>query len=489
MKESLLRESIGSREIAENVAHRARAQTCAYQKFLAAHQVRDSALFEDLPITDKATYLKTFAFEDLVGDDFADTFTIFGSSGSSGQPFYWPQIKGSHRSSVARFGHYIENAYGVHQRRTLVIVGLALGSWIGGDFFSWLLKNVAIAAPYPLAVFSPGNKHDEIIAMLHSAERFVDQFIVVCGPSAIGHLILRAKEKAQPLPLGKIHYLVLGEPFPEVVREDLERNSLAEGPRMFSVYGSADTGLLGFESPASIILRRICMADPLVAEDLQLGPLIPHFFHHADPDTYLETVGGELCITKWQGIPLVRYNLHDSARLYDWQEIARLLPSWVKRNPALAPSMTHLERCVAFASLSDSGILAITGRSDSCLILCGTNLTETMLDEAVRSSECSGILTGLYRAHVLMEKGRQRLGMTVEYRPEHGTPDDAAEIVYPRLICALGRAQPEFKDDWASIYQWWDTDPEKRILKLNLVPWPEMSRSLEHEIKARGVRQ
>ena len=88
-----------------------------------------------------------------------------------------------------------------------------------------------------------------------------------------------------------------------------------------------------------------------------------------------------------------------------------------------------------------------------------------------------------------MEKGRQRFGMTLEYRPEHGTPNHAAEIVYPLLISALGRAQPEFKDDWASIYQRWDADPEKRILKLNLIPWPEMSRSLEHEIKARGIRE
>ena len=74
---------------------------------------------------------------------------------------------------------------------------------------------------------------------------------------------------------------------------------------MFSVYGSADTGLLGFESPASVILRKICMADPLVAEDLGLGRVIPHFFHHADPGAYVETVGSELCVTKWQGIPLV----------------------------------------------------------------------------------------------------------------------------------------------------------------------------------------
>ena len=352
---------------------------------------------------------------------------------------------------------------------------------------SWLLKSVAINAPYPLAVFSPGNKHDEVIAMLHSAEGFVDQFILVCCPSAIGHLILRAKGNDRSLPLHKMSYLVIGEAFPEGLREELEKSAPASDSRMFSVYGSADTGLLGFESAASVILRRICMADSLVAEDLGLGCVIPHFFHHADPGTYLETVAGELCVTKWQGIPLVRYNLHDSARLYDWPDIVRLMPSWVKRNPALAPDVARLDECQGLESLP--GILAISGRADSCLILCGTNLTEAMLDEAVRSPECTGILTGLYRAHLLMEDGRQRLGMALEYHPEQGTPEEVIELLYPRLIRALGRVQPEFHDDWTSIYQTWDDDPEKRILKLDLVPWPGMSHTLEHETKARGIRK
>jgi hypothetical protein len=112
-----------------------------------------------------------------------------------------------------------------------------------------------------------------------------------------------------------------------------------------------------------------------------------------------------------------------------------------------------------------------------------------MLDEAVRSPECSGILTGLYWAHLLVENGRQRLGMTLEYHPEHGTPEEVIEIVYPQLIHALGRAQPEFHDDWTSIYQTWDGDPARRILKLDLVPWPRMSRTLEHETKSRGIRE
>jgi len=67
-----------------------------------------------------------------------------------------------------------------------------------------------------------------------------------------------------------------------------------------------------------------------------------------------------------------------------------------------------------------------------------------MLDEAVRPAECAGILTGLYRAHLLVENGLQRLAMTLEYHPEHGTPDEVIEIVYPRIFAPLAACSPNF---------------------------------------------
>ena len=53
-------------------------------------------------------------------------------------------------------------------------------------------------------------------------------------------------------------------------------------------------------------------------------------------------------------------------------------------------------------------ILAITGRADSCLLLCGTNLTEAMLDAAVRALELTPWLTGNYRARALELRRRVR---------------------------------------------------------------------------------
>jgi phenylacetate-CoA ligase len=276
---SLLQPALGSMETARRIARRAAQQVPGYARFLAQRGGSPDAEFRRLPLTDKAGYLKQFPWQELVGEDLMQTFHIFSSSGTSGRAFYWPQLRSSHCASEARLRQFLESTFAIHQRSTLVIVGLAMGSWIGGDLFSWLLKSVSINTPYPFAVFSPGNKHDEIIAMLRSASPIVEQFILACCPSAIGHLILRAEQAGTPLPLEKMRYVVIGEAFPEVLRAALEtRAKVPPGDAlMLSIYGSADTGVVGFESPGSIALRKLAHAEPAIAAELGLDRVIPHF--------------------------------------------------------------------------------------------------------------------------------------------------------------------------------------------------------------------
>lgn len=476
--------SLGDPALAAATARRTFAAVPAYRRHLAgAGADRVTENWGELPLLDKKGYLLAHPFADLLGDDFADTFTIFSSSGSSGRPFYWPQLKQSQQESSARLRRLLEEVFHVSERRTLAIVGLALGSWIGGDHFSWVLKNVAAEVPYPFAVFTPGNQHDEILGMIESAGRFVDQVVLFCCPSAIAHLCLRAEQQGRPLPLEKMRYVVIGEPFPEPVRAQLHRAAgLPEGETvMLSVFGSADTGVLGCESPASALVRGLCERSPGLAAALGFRGVVPHLFHLADAAVFLEAVAGELCVTKWQGIPLVRYNLHDAVRLLRWREIVRLVAAQA------GPGDADLaRRLAAAAELPD--IVAVTGRADSCLLLCGTNLTEAMLDAAVRAPELAPWLTGNYRARVPLEAGRQRLELTLEFRSGVAPDATALGALYPLLIGALGRAQPEFKDDWEKIYCRWDGDTALSILALKPVTWPALAEEAAGRIKQRGLR-
>lgn len=481
-------QSVGSTDTAELTARRAIAEVAAYRAFLKSRGVALDAPFGALPVMDKFSYMKQFPFRALLGSDHTETFAIFKSAGSGGHAFYWPQLKSSYEGASDRMREMLERLFDIGGRRTLAVVGLALGSWIGGDVLSWSLKDVALRAPYPFAVFSPGNKHDEIIAMLSAAAEMVDQFLLVCCPSAISHLILRADQLGTPLPLAKLRYLVIGEAFPEPLRQALESQSgrPANGVLMASVYGSADTGILGVESPASIMLRKLCEADAHVAAALGIGGVTPHFFHQADAGTYLESVEGELCVTKWQGIPLVRYNLHDRAQLFSWPEIIARLADIAPGDPNHAGTLAVM-RATADA-LTCSGVLAIAGRADTSLILCGTKITEAMLDEAVRAPEFAEWLTGAYLAHVGMKGGRQHLHLTLECKPGRKPSAALAEELYPALIQSIGRAQPEFIDDWANIYRNWDADPDRRILDIEAVAWPALSEQREGAIKTHSFR-
>lgn len=480
--------AIGSPQEAQALAERTERTVPAYRQFLAQRGWNGGA-FSSRPPIDKASYLLPSPFDQLLGGDSDQTLTIFKSSGSSGHSFYWPQLKSANRSSAEFMLGYLERTFEVHRHRTLAIVGLALGSWIGGEHLSWVLKNAAAAAPYPFAVFSPGSSHEEIIEMCRKADRFVDRILVVLCPSAIGHLMLRAEQSQRPLPLAKMRYLVLGEPFDETLRISIARKAgLSQTePLMFSIYGSADTGPIGVESPASVALRKILRGRADRCIPFGCNPeRVPHFFHACAPDAYLEIDDGEILVTRWQGVPLVRYNLHDAVRFYDWAATRETALSLAKGADPVEKDLLGL---IEHSSADLPPLVAVFGRSDASLILCGTNLSESMLDAAVRDEALAPYLTGIYRARIAEEDGRQILRFDLELRAGTVSDSGTADAVYARLVQALGRQQPEFLDDWRNVYSAWDADPKRRILQFDLAPWPTLSRTIEASVKQRGIRK
>ena len=476
--------SIGDKSQAEKIILRGTRYVPAYRKFIEANG--GNILLDSVPQTDKTKYLMTNNYRELLSDDYEETFTIFASSGSSGKTFYWPQLKSNHINTLPRLSEFLETAFEVSKKKTLAIIGLALGSWIGGEHFSWALKSFAINSKFPFSVFSPGNHHDEIIKMIISANDFAEQFIIFLCPSAIAHLKLRAEFLGVELPLEKLKFVVLGEAFPERVRETVQKDAKVSGSInvMFSIYGSADTGTLGVESLPSIVLRKIFTREPEVAKELGFSPPIPHFFHYVATDAYLETINNELIITKWQGIPLFRYNLHDSARLISWKKTKNLVLSL---SNSFSKDSLNLLEILKRSPDNLPDIISITGRADSTLILCGTNISEAMLDEAINAEELLPYLTGNYLAKIKYTGARQRLAMDLEFKAGQELSKENKDKVYRLLIQSLGRVQPEFMNDWQNFYKVWDKDPTRRIIEINYYKWPEMSRQIS--IKHRGIQR
>lgn len=485
MNKAFVRNFLGSKQLASEVAQRVQKSVPAYKKFLQKQGVNIADVFENLPQSDKDTYALAYSWEELLADDYEECSNINRSSGSSGQIFYWPQMKSGNRSSPAALKNFLESTFAVHQKKTLAIMGYSLGGWIGGDGMSWSLKGMAVDTTYPFYVYSPGNNLDEIIEIICKLNSLVEQIILCLVPSAIPYLHLKASELKISLPLDKLKYVVGGEPFPESLRASLQnRAGLADdAPLMYSIYGSTDTGTFGAESQATVALRKLLYRNNALATNLGIKSPIPHFFHFLSADTFLETIDGHLCVTRWQGIPLVRYILYDQVSLYSWKELKQA----VLNSEHLDSGNELLIEILSKTSDQLPDLIAVTGRADKCIILGDNNFTEYKLDTAVKSEELDDILTGLYRAKLIYEEDRQYLAFDLEIRQDISPDEKTIDRVYYSLIKTLGKLEPHFFTCWQNIYSAWDNDPEKRILKLNFIPWPSLSELAKTSIKQRGI--
>jgi phenylacetate-CoA ligase len=485
MNKTFFKNSLGSKETAERVAQKAQQVVPAYQQYLERHCLNPGDPFEKLPTSEKQSYALAYPYEELLVRNEEEIFVLFRSSGSSGNSFYWPQLKSAFRSSPVATRKSLEETFSIDRKRTLAIVGFHLGGWIGGESSSWIFKNVAHDASYPFWVLCPGNDIDEIIKIICQLESSVEQIILLIVPSAIAHLHLRASQLNQSLPVKKLRYLVGGEPFPETLRTTFQNQAGVQPniPFMLSCYGSGDTGNLGMESLPSVALRKLLVQNEALVGELGIELPIPHFFHFAAPNAFLETVNGSLCVTLWQGIPLVRYILYDQVSLYSWRELRQAILSSNQLNPKDEPWVNLLQS--ASEDLPD--LIALTGRTDSCLIVGANNLTEYMLNEAVQSEELNDVLTGLYRAKIDYEEDRQYLSFDLEAIQGIALDREKVDLVYYSLVKTLGRLEPSFLEDYKNIYCLWDADPTKRILRLNFLPWPSLSQTTETSIKQRGI--
>lgn len=484
---AFLKKTLGSPDTAASVAQRVQQVVPAYKHFLESQGLKIGEPFERLPQSDKKSYALAYPYEELLAGTTEEIFAIFRSSGSSGNSFYWPQLRSAYRHLPTAVKRLLEDVFAIHQKKTLAIIGFTLGGWIGGESTSWLLKNVAVDAPYPFWVFSPGNHPDEIIEITCQMNPFVDQIILLLVPSAIAHLHLRASQLHKSLPLAKLRYLVGGEPFPESIRTSLQERAgiAADTPFMLSTYASGDTGTLGYESLATVALRKLLDRNNALASCLGIESPIPQFLHFITTDTFLETVDGHLCVTRWQGIPLVRYILYDHVALYSWKELKQAILT----SELLDSNDEPWVKILSAASDLLPDLIAVTGRADSCLILGGANLMEYMLDAAVKCEQLHGILTGLYRARIVYAEDGQYLAFDLETRQGVSPDPSLHDLVYHSLVQTLGRLETGFLENWKHLYSAWDNDPTKRVLRLNFLPWPSLSQATENSIKQRGIVQ
>jgi len=360
--------------------HNVQETVAGYKKFQQEHQQKTVDAWENIPICDKQNYLLNYPITELIRENsFAKCFLIGASSGfSKSGSVLWLKQSEDEESYIEQVKTLLINDYDIDKKTTLIIVSLALGTWIGGMQLASALRSLA-GKTDGVVTATPGINLKESVHIAKEFGSMFEQIVWVTNPSSINIIYALLKDN-KDLMNAKIYFPVVGEYFTENYRETISQKFGHKKDNPFVVktgYGSADTGDLGIENETTIRLRKFLNNHPSICKALFNEENPPMLFIKNDK-AYMETIDGNLIVTKDQFVPLIRYNTHDTGGLIS------------KNTLKLAGVPENL-----LANLPND-ILYIFGRTTDSVIFYGTNLNIYESGDFLNSLDESFSYAGLF---------------------------------------------------------------------------------------------
>jgi phenylacetate-CoA ligase len=301
----------------------------AYKDFLAKEHVEEKKIrtYGDftkyVPLIDKENYITQYPLADLCLD--GNLFTnriISSSSGSTGEPFFWPRGQSQDEEGAVMHKLLFDDIFAMNQKKTLVVICFSMGSWIAGSFTT--AATIAyIDKGNPVNVITPGLDKGETINALKKLAPMYEQVVLVGYPPFVKDIIDEGERAGVKWRAMKTRLLTAGEPFSEEWRDYVLKLVHSTDPYRdaISVDGSADAGMLGYETPLTILMRRIYNQRPKVRAEFFGTNMTPSIVQYDPRYRHFEAVNDELIFTAMSGIPFVARTskiLGVSCRLPRW---------------------------------------------------------------------------------------------------------------------------------------------------------------------------
>ncbi|QQG46423.1 MAG: phenylacetate--CoA ligase family protein [Candidatus Niyogibacteria bacterium] len=387
----------------------------AYGSFLRKHgvnpvKVNSYADFVKVPATDKPHYLRAFDFFDLFPKSKVPPM-ISASSGSSGKPFYWPRGEEQEKVGGRQHERIFRDIFGVKKEdRTLVVVCFSMGTWIAGSFtmtsVRWLEKQ-----GYNISVITPSIEKEDAVNILRDLAPIFDRIILAGYPPFLRDVIEEARAQKVNIKNLRLNLLFAGENFSEKYRAIIHQISgIKNGFNGFSgsvsIYGTADAGAIGHETPATILIRRTAFENKSFAKTLGLDSFIPTIVQYDPRHVFFEMAEGELLFTARAGIPLMRYNIHDTGRIIGHEDMRVILKK---------ANILDRARALGFEKWK-SPFIFLGARSDVATTFYALNIYPENIKVGLERKNVYKFVTGKFIAYTrLFRNGRdQKLFIEVE---------------------------------------------------------------------------
>jgi phenylacetate-CoA ligase len=425
--------------------HRCVADVPAYRRFLEARGVKPAEIasfpaFRQIPLMGKADYMQAFPLpERCLGGSLRCSDRVAVSSGSTGQPTFWPRSVAHELDVALRFEQVFCDSFHAHERSTLAVVCFALGNWVGGLYTtscSWHLARKG----YPLMVATPGNNKAEIFRVVREMAPHFEQTVLLGYPPFVKDVIDAGVTEGIDWASYNPKLVFAGEVFSEEWRSLMGQRIGSASPchDTVSLYGTADGGVLGNETPLSIAIRRWLANHPDAARSLFGESRLPTLVQYDPASRFFEIQESTLVVSGENSVPLVRYHIADKGGVLSYDEMWNFL----REHGAQSLDELGLNKDKQPRNLP---FVYVFGRADFTVSYYGANIYPENVTVGLEQPEIMAWVTGKFVLETReTEDGDKYLHIAVELLPGI-EPKAAMEAVIAASIRAqLLRLNSEF---------------------------------------------
>ncbi len=456
--------------------HQVAATVPAYKTFLAQQAIDPTQYenfedFQTLPLLTKENYLLCHPLPNLCRHGQLETCDmIAASSGSTGKPTFWPRFFADEMQIAVRFEQIFHDSFYADTRRTLAVICFALGTWVGGMFTTNCCRYVA-SKGYPITLITPGNNKEEILRVVQELGSAFEQVVLLGYPPFLKDVIDTGIARGIEWQRYQIKLVMAGEVFSEEWRSLVgervgSQNACYDSA---SLYGTADAGVLGNETPLSICIRRFLANHPDAARALFGESRLPTLVQYDPLSRFFEVKDGTLLFSGDNGIPLIRYNILDTGGIISYDAMLKFLAEWgfdpvaemqnycgtIHPQDVETLTITSLQNVPALVrGIRSLPFVYVFGRSNFTVSYFGANIYPENVTVGLEQSVIREWVTGKFVLQVQEDADQNRfLSVVVELAPLVEGSEEKRQVIASSILSQLKRLNSEFANYVPADYQ------------------------------------
>ncbi|MBK5215813.1 MAG: hypothetical protein JJE53_03345 [Candidatus Pacebacteria bacterium] len=428
----------------------------AYRDYLKKNESNLTILksindFRKIPVINKDNYLKKFQYEKLFIDgNFIDKHWVISStSGSSGEPYYFPRTDEQDLQYALTAELYLITNFQIQKKKTLYINAFAMGVWIGGLFTYQAIKHVVYNGKYKLSIVNPGINKVEILKAIKKLGPYFDQVIIGGYPPFVKDLIDYGIENGIKWKKQSYKFIFSAEGFSEDFRDYIVTKTGLKNPYLDTLnhYGTVDIGTMSYETPISILVRRLAIKNRKLYVSL-FGDVhkLPTLTQYIPEHFYFEELNHRLICTAKSGIPLIRYDLKDNGGVYTFDKINSIFK---ENNIDL---ISEARKSGILSTVWKIPFVYLYERSDMSITFYGANIYPESIRKVLEKNKYRKYFTGKCSLEIkYSEKQNQILSIHIELKKKIIINKETEKNISQSILEILVSENSEYRNNYEQL--------------------------------------